>query len=172
MGGIRDLLGGNDAPKTPVSGTIRSFGDEEPAFENKKGLKIDNSKSTVKAEPERIDVTANAHRILNDREFQNRLGWNLTARLLAIFKDKKLPENKTKIEKDNEIQVLQDYTQFATLINNDQTQEEGIGSTAFAVAIARCALVQRDQINEQGRMIDILSRKLKALEAEIKTKNK
>lgn len=171
MSKITDLLGDN-YNNTPAPKNTRSLDSEDSVFENKKGLKIDNSKSTVKKEIERIDITANAHKILNDRQFQNKLGWNLTARLLAIFKDKKLLENKTKIEKDSELQVLQDYTQFATLINNDQTQEEGIGSIAFSVAIARCALVQRDQLNEQGRTIDTLSKKVKILEAEIKNKNK
>jgi len=169
---IRDLLNGNNLQKNPILNSSRSFKDEEIVFENKKGLKLNNSKSSIKTEPERIDITINANKILNDREFQNKLGWNLTSRLLSLFKDKKLQENKSKTERDNEIQVLQDYTQFATLMNNDQSQDEGIGSTAFAVAIARCALLQRDQINEQGKMIDILLKKVKVLEVEIKNKNK
>jgi len=164
MPSIKDLIGDGAAGRG-------SFCDD-PVVENKKGLKINNSKSRIKAVPERIDISSNAQHILADREFQNRIGWNLTSRLLAIFKDKKLQENKTQTEKEDESMLLQDYVKFAHLINNDQTQEEGLGTIAFSVAIVKCALLQRDEINEQSRNISVLSKRLSALEAEIKSKNK
>jgi len=171
MPNVRDLLKDN-TPQTSTEGNTKSFDDEECKFENKKSLKINNSKSSIEPPPERIDVLANAQKILNDREFQFKLGWNLTSRLVGVFKNKKLQENKTQNDKDNEMAVLQSFMDFAKLINNDQTQEEGLGSITFMIAITRCTLLQRDQINEYSHELDILRKKVLILEVENNSKNK
>lgn len=166
MTSIKDLL-----KKQQARNNTESFNDN-PVLNNKKGLKINNSKSKIKPPPERIDITSNTQKILSDIEFQNKLGWSLTLRLLSIFKDKKLQENKSQADKDNEMQVLMDYVEFAKLINNDQQQEEGLGSITFLIAISKCALLQRDQINEQGKLIDDLRKKISILEANMNSEKK
>jgi hypothetical protein len=162
MTNIKDLLSKKKNEIKQINSST-SF-DDDSGFENKKGLKINNAKSNIPKPPERIDVISNAQKILADIEFQNKMGWNLTSRLLSVFKNKKLQQNKSEEEKQAENQVLLDYLEFAKLINNDQNQEEGMGSVVFSLAIVKCALLQRDQINEQGKMIDILERKVKMLE--------
>jgi len=167
MASIKDLLG-----KTVNVLNKKAFGSDEVIVENNKVLKIDNSKSKIKKPPERIDVTANANKILSDINFQNKLGWNLTSRLLSIFNNKKSQENKSQSEKDVENQVIMDYVEFAKLINSDEDQDEGLGSIVFAIAIVRCNLLQRDQINNQGKEVDTLKKRINMLETQINIKNK
>jgi len=133
---------------------------------NLKGLKINNSNSEISKPIPRIDPEKNAKAILSSHQEQHKAAWGLTTKLLSIFKDKTLQENKSHKEKEEEGLALLDFAKFAMLINGDEKQPEGNGSVSFAVAIVKCALIQRDRINELEFEVFNLSKIIKRMEAE------
>ena len=125
-----------------------------------KGVKLDNNKSQIKKQAPPLDIKKNAYKIINDNEEQKRIAWELTSRLLALFKDKTLNENKDATMREEESNVLADYIEFARIINTSPNEEDSLGSISFIVALARCMLIQRDSINELHREIFLLRKQI------------
>jgi hypothetical protein len=160
---IEELMGG---------GTVSAsdqFDDEDVEVRPLKGLKLSNNNSSVKRPPPKLDIQANASKILASQEVQSKLGWELTTKLLAVFKDKTLKENKDSLYIDAETGVLKDYVDFARLINSDEHQEEGLGTLGFSIAIVKCALLQRDRLNEVEYELSLLKKELNQIKVELKT---
>ncbi len=164
---IQDLITGKSHSQQSES-EAHEFDDQADA-RLIKNLKINNSTSTVKKTSPPIDIEANAQKILSNQEEQRNLTIKLTSQLLALFKDQTLLENKDIRAKEAEERILKDYVAFARLINNDESQEEGLGSIGFSIAIVKCALIQRDRINELEYNIKNLQREVKTLIAKQQT---
>ena len=160
---IEELMGGGSVAATqPIDNGIR-LQDDVAEAKPLKGLRISNDKSSVKRPPPKLDIQANAAKILASQEIQSKLGWELTTKLLSMFKDKTLKENKDNPYLEAEAGVLKDYVDFVRLINSDETQEEGIGTVGFTIAIAKCALLQRDRLNEVEYEMSLLKKELNQL---------
>lgn len=153
-GKIKDILEKSRKSKTEED-YLREESEVVP--ENySKGVKLDNNKSKIKKQSPPLDIQQNAYKIINDNEEQKRIAWELTSRLLSLFKDKTLNENKDTEMRDEESKVLSDFTEFARIINTSPNEEDSLGSISFIIALARCMLIQRDTINELHRELFLL----------------
>lgn len=158
-GKIKDILEKNRKSKTEED-YLREQSEPIQDF-NPKGLKVNNIKSQVKpTELPRIDIKENAYKIINDKEEQKNIAFNITSRFLGLFKDKTLDENKDSKMREDEIKVIADFTEFARIINTSPNEEDSMGSIGFIIAIARCMLMQRDNINELSREVFLLRKEL------------
>jgi hypothetical protein len=79
----------------------------------------------------------------------------------AAIKDRTLPENKSIQDKEHEKEVLNNLAKVANVLNNDETQPEGIGSVALIKLLLETVLYQRDLINILGYNTSVLDSKIK-----------
>jgi hypothetical protein len=86
--------------------------------------------------------------------------WDLSAKFKSFVEDRILSVNKTVISKDLEGEVLQQLITVASEMNEDDTQPEGLGSTALCMLLMKMTLLQRDIINDLGYKVDKLERQL------------
>jgi alkaline phosphatase len=157
-GKIKDLL-----EKTRKTKTEEDYLREEEQSDKDysyKTPKVGTKPSQVKTQSPAIDIKENAYKILNDKEEQKQIAWDLTSRLLGLFKDKTLNENKDAKMREEESKVLSDFTEFARIINTAPNEEDSLGSLSFAISLARCMLIQRDTINELNRDLFLLRKEL------------
>lgn len=157
-GKIKDLL--EKTRKTKTEEDYLREEEQEVSQTYSNNLKIDNKKSQIKTELPPIDIKQNAYKIINDNEEQKRIAWDLTSRLLGLFKDKTLNENKDTKIRDEELKILSDFTEFARIINTAPNEEDSLGSISFIIALARCMLIQRDTINELHRDLFLVRKEL------------
>jgi len=66
---------------------------------------------------------------------------------IELITDKTLIENKGSIALHAENQVVSDLAKLAIDMNNDETQDEGMGSIGLLVLMFKTALSQRNRIN-------------------------
>lgn len=85
--------------------------------------------------------------------------WDLSVKYKSFIESKVLPENKGPIAVNLEKEVLEKLIQLAIEMNEDETQPEGVGSTALCMLLMKCMLLQRDTINSLLFKIDQLERK-------------
>lgn len=138
----------------------------------KGGLKIDNSKSSIKSEkPMMEDFRNNINNILEKEEEQKKIAFELFSRFQSALRDKTLDSLKDVKLREKEKQIIKDLIDFSRIINSDENQEEDLGSISLFITLYRSMLIQRDRINEleflQTKMSKdfiLLESRLKALE--------
>lgn len=134
-----------------------------------KGLKITNEKSTVAA-PVHHDTAAfqQAASEAADRltEYKKR-SWDLGIKFKGLMESSVLPENKTTLLKDLEVETLGQLSQLANDINNDDTQPEGTGSVALSQLIMKMLLLQKDICSKQRFQIEKLEKTVSGLDKKI-----
>jgi len=91
--------------------------------------------------------------------------WDLSIKYKSFIESKILPENRGPITSNLEKEVLDKLVQLSLDMNEDETQEQGVGSTALCMLLMKCMLIQRDIINS-------LNFKLEQIEQKIKTNDK
>lgn len=128
----------------------------------KTGLKINNDASTVPA-PKPSPVEAFEKKadeaFIKIQGYKQRM-WDLSSKFKSFVEDKILPVNKTVVSKDVENEVLQQLIAVASEMNEDNTQPEGLGSTALCMLLLKMTLLQRDLINNLGYEVDKLKMQL------------
>lgn len=73
--------------------------------------------------------------------------------------DKTLPQNRNILSRDAEREMLQEIMQLAMDINNDQQEQEGMGSLTCITFLFKTILFQRDKINELEYQVVSLTKK-------------
>jgi hypothetical protein len=137
----------------------------------KKGLKINNEKSSI---PQPKPDTSAAFNVAADKaysrieEYKQR-SFDLGTRFKSIIEDRKLAINKTQINKDIEMEILNKLIFLANDLNTDETQPEGAGGTALAMLIMKMMLSQRDLINELAFKIEKIEKMFNVLVEQNKT---
>lgn len=86
--------------------------------------------------------------------------WDLSIKYKSFIENKTLPENKGPIASNLEKEVLGKLVELAIIMNEDEMQEQGMGSTALCMLLMKSMLIQRDTIN-------ILSSKIEQLEKKV-----
>jgi hypothetical protein len=71
----------------------------------------------------------------------------LAAQFKKMISDKTLPQNKTVISRDIEREVLVKMMQLASEINNDENEEEGMGSLGWIALLFNTSVSNRDRCN-------------------------
>ncbi len=67
-----------------------------------------------------------------------------------------LPVNRGPIASNLEKEVIEGLVKLATSMNEDDTQDEGIGSTALCMLLMKSVFIQRDKINILSHKVSIL----------------
>lgn len=86
--------------------------------------------------------------------------WDLSVKYKSFIESKVLPENKGPIAANLEKEVLDKLVHLAIEMNEDETQPEGVGSTALCMLLMKCMLLQRDAISSLQFKIDQLEKKI------------
>jgi len=138
------------------------FDDNKKPKPRKTGLKINNEGSNL---PPPKPSTSEAFSQKADAAFIKIQGykqrmWDLSAKFKSFIEDKILPLNKTLVSKDLENEVLQQLITVASEMNEDDTQPEGLGSTALCMLLMKMTLLQRDIINSLAYEVDKLKMQL------------
>lgn len=81
----------------------------------------------------------------------------LTKQINELVKDSTLKINKGPIQLDMEQQIIKDMISLSVQINQDQTQDEGMGSSGVNLLLLKIVLYQRDKINELDYKLSKLS---------------
>lgn len=76
--------------------------------------------------------------------------------------DKTLAQNRNIFNNEAEKEMLQNMLQLAAEINNDQNEQEGMGSLTWITLLFKTCLSQRDRMNELEYAIHTLQKKLEA----------
>lgn len=139
---------------------------DEPILKHKKGLKIDNTSSTVKsAEPNGKDVfDERAQAVILQYEAYKQRMFDLTTKFKSFIEDKVLPENKTIITKELEKEILNNLANLGSEIDVDENQPVGGGVLLCRVVMGHM-LIQRDIINSLAFKVEKLEKKIIILEA-------
>jgi hypothetical protein len=137
----------------------------------RKGLKVNNESSSIPQPKPNMTATFNeqAEKVFNKIEEYKQRSFELGSKYKAIIEDKRLPVNKTQINKDIEIETLNKLAVLASEINIDENQPEGAGGVALAMLIMKMLLIQRDNINEIGFKLERIEKALNVLASEVKT---
>jgi hypothetical protein len=136
-----------------------SFQDAE-VKKSKRGLKIDNTNSTVpKPDPNPVETfkkSADAA-FTRHNDYRQRIE-DLSIKFKKIVLDKTLVENKTLLVKDMETSVLKELVQLASDMIEDQNCLLPHGTTALPMLLMKMMLYQRDIINQLAFKIDRLEK--------------
>lgn len=84
----------------------------------------------------------------------------LVVQFNKVITDRTLPQNKNVFNNETEKEMLQNMIQLAVEINNDQNEQEGMGSLAWITLLFNTLLRQRDRINELEYTTSVLQKKL------------
>ena len=74
--------------------------------------------------------------------------------------DKTLSQNRNVFSIESEKEMLQNMIQLAIEINNDENEQEGMGSLTWITCLFKTCLAQRDRINEIEYAMNLLQKKL------------
>ena len=128
-------------------------------------VKLDNSRSRFakKAEEQKQSEV-----IFNDKieDYQAREKFyvektiELTNQINAFIKDTTLKINKGPIQIEMEQAAIKNMVDLSRQINQDQTQEEGLGSAGINLLLLKIVLFQRDKINELDYKLSKLDKNL------------
>lgn len=84
--------------------------------------------------------------------------WDLSIKYKGFVESKVLPENRGPIVSNLEKEVLDHLVQLASEMNEDETQQQSVGSTALCMLLMKCMLLQRDIINSLNFKVEQLHR--------------
>jgi len=125
--------------------------DFDPSKKPTKGLKIDNSKSSVsvsKKNNSKIHFEKIADSAFLTNEEYKYIAVDLATRYKSMILDSTLSENKTSKSKDEEKFVCENLVNLASKMNNDENQEMCVGSVGLISLLLKMLLLQRDEIND------------------------
>lgn len=126
-----------------------AFGDDETDLDDqpKQRVQIKGQKpvaSPLQQSQEFQGFAKQAHE--RSMEYKNR-AFTLGKTFIELISDKTLIENKGSIAQNAENQVVSDLAKLAIDMNNDETQDEGMGSIGLVVLLFKTVLSQRNRIN-------------------------
>lgn len=126
--------------------------EEEELVQNKKSVKLDNSKSRFaknsneqKYSEAEFNESVAQHQD-RDKALHDKIAV-LSASFMNFVKDKTLIENKSPIQLNLEKSTSRELINLALELNSDQNKPEGVGSCGLLMLLLRTVLAQRDTIN-------------------------
>lgn len=130
---------------TPTQKNDDDFTDDDIPV-SKKAVKISNENSSVKSQKVN-SIKDRVNEILNNADYRKQVALELTTKLYALFDSKTLEDNKSPVDKQNELTVLSEFKDFAHIINTDPNEQEGVGNLVFITTLCRILLKQRNRLN-------------------------
>lgn len=150
--------------------------DEEEDLEEKSNIKlglknISSQKSifdTIPKKPTKDDLDKKVSSIQKNNSSYKVKAADLAMQFNKAINDKTLKENKSIFVKEMEKELLTNMAQLAIDVNNDQYEQEGMGSLSWIILLLKNSLSQRDKINQLEFLISQLEKKINLISKEIK----
>lgn len=140
--------------------------EESPDLTPKVGLKnVSSQKSIFDAMPKRPtqdDFTKKVNQIQERKSSNQTKAAELSSQFFQLLNDKTLKQNKSVFAKEMERELLTKMIQLAIDVNNDQNEQEGMGSLSWIIVLFKACLSQRDKINQLEFAISQLGNKLES----------
>ena len=114
------------------------------------GVKLDPNKSRFKPKEKKKtqeDFEKEIADVQQKDEYLKNKAIQLSNRYHDAVDDKTLPENRGVLGKDVENEMINDLSQLALHLNNDEHQPEGIGSVGVLTVLLHAVLSLRDRVN-------------------------
>lgn len=77
-----------------------------------------------------------------------------------MMKDKTLPQNKNIFSQEAEREILGGMVQLAIEINNDPSEQEGMGSLSWITVLLKTCMEQRDRLNTLEYQMSLMEKKI------------
>lgn len=140
--------------------------DDAPATVPKVGLKNVSSQASIfdaiPKRPTQEDFTKKVHQVQERNSSHKTRAAELSAQFNQTLNDKTLKQNKNVFAREMERELLTKMAQLAIEVNNDQNENEGMGSLSWIVLLLKTCLNQRDKMNQLEFIISQLEKKLDA----------
>jgi hypothetical protein len=120
-------------------------GEYEPKGINK-GVKLKNKQNNVAHT--QVEFEQRAKEFMSDKQERNKTVLSLAQEFMTLIRDRTLPQNKSVMAKDIEQQTVVKLANAALIINQDDSEAEGMGSIAMINLLFKVVLAQRDKLNE------------------------
>lgn len=127
-----------------------------------KGTKLNNQRSMFsKSNSEKESFEQSADKYIGELKDRNKRAFDLAKQFVDMIKDKTLPENKSIIVQDVEREIKNKLLSLSIEINNDDNEEnEGMGSLAIISLLLKVVMLQRDNINSLDYKLNLLEKKM------------
>ncbi len=146
----------------------------EQESSKKSGLKLNNKNSAVSALPKKPNpelFEKQAKEAFDRGEEYKQKAFDLAIKYKKSLESTVLVENKDPRSKQEEIEIINGLANLAMEMNNDDSQDEGVGSVGVITLILKLMLFQRDVLNKNSYDIDKLSKDVVTLSRLIKEKD-
>lgn len=145
--------------------------DDSGSGKPKPGLKVNNKNSMFSSLPKKPDPAAFQQQVKESQE--KIMGYELEASQLAamfqkLLDDRTLPENKNQLSLEAERELIGKIVDIAVKLNNDENEQEGMGSVGASILLFRAALLHKDKINRLEYTLAQAEKRIKSLEEKIK----
>jgi len=139
---------------------------EQPSIHSQRiGLKTVSTQQSIfdsmPKKPTQDDLNKGVRKIQERASASKRRAADLAVKFHNMMSDKTLPQNKNSFQKEIEIELLKDMINFATDINNDPNEVEGVGSISLIALMLKNCIQQRDRINNLEYLCSQLEKKIK-----------
>jgi hypothetical protein len=130
----------------------------------KVGLKNVSSQRSIfdnlPKKPTQDDLTKKVNTLQERSSSHKTRAAELSTQFNQIMNDKTLKQNKNIFAKELERELLTKMAQLAIDVNNDQQEQEGMGSLSWIILLLKTCLNQRDKINQLEFFVSQLEKKL------------
>jgi len=144
--------------------------DDNQGSSKKPSLKLNNSNSILNTLPKKQNLAELEKRVKESQD-NTTVSHSEASELSILYKkvmeDKTLSENKNFLVIEAEKELLGKIANNAININNDENEQEGMGSVGWILVVLRMLLLQRDKINKQEYLLTMLDKKIKSLSDKI-----
>jgi hypothetical protein len=138
----------------------------QSAQSKKVGLKKVSTQQSIfdsmPKKPSQEDLDSRVRRAINQSTDYKQRAAELALQFKKSVEDRTIPENKTPFQREIEKELLIKMMQLAIEINNDDNEDEGMGSLGWIALLMRTAFMQRDKINRMEYTIAQLEQKISA----------
>lgn len=150
--------------------------DDDDFEPDKKGniKKVSSQKSifeTKDKKPNQADLEKKINQMLEKQEDYKSQVAKLALDFKKLLADKTLPENKSIIAKSVESDIVSQMIKLGIDINNDEKEQEGMGSMGWILILLKTCLYQRDRLNELEFALDTMQKKINLLQVDKKNIN-
>ena len=126
--------------------------EDKPSVQSQKiGIKkVSSQKSMfdkIPKKPTQAQLEQNVKQIVDNKSSYKEQAAQLSFQFKNIMKDKTLEENKNVFVRETEQEVLAEMIKLAVTVNNDEYEDEGMGSLMWVILLLKTTLWQKDRIN-------------------------
>ncbi len=123
--------------------------DDDFSPPRKSGLKIASSKSPqVIQKPSKEEFKERVEQAETKASLKKKKASELAVQFKNLLSNKELAKNKSVLQERMEKDLLQEMVSFASELDNDPEEAEGIGTLMWVSMLLKFSLAQRDRMNE------------------------